>query len=139
MGNLSADLISCSIVFITRIDKALWRQNHKGELEEAWKVRNSVVIEKELPKEYAFDDHFMEDTYTPRQYRKDKSMARKDPIAYCADRCVATGNCDIFEEIFDMSPEEVLKFCNDCVMSESEDPCDVPDAVWEKGFYNLRP
>jgi len=33
---------------------------------------------------------------------------------------------------FEFSPEEVMEFCNDCVLSEDEEPCDIPDA-----FYDL--
>ncbi len=34
--------------------------------------------------------------------RKDEKMAENDPMRYCADRCVATGNCDVFEDMFEM-------------------------------------
>lgn len=33
---------------------------------------------------------------SPRR-RKDEKMAQDDPMRYCADRCVTTGNCDVFE------------------------------------------
>ncbi|KAL3774983.1 hypothetical protein ACHAW5_007680 [Stephanodiscus triporus] len=33
---------------------------------------------------------------SPRQ-RKDKRMARDDPMRYRTDRCVSTGKCDVFE------------------------------------------
>lgn len=36
------------------------------------------------------------------QMRKDKRMARVDPARYCADRCVATGNCEVWEDMFEM-------------------------------------
>ena len=29
-------------------------------------------------------------------------MANDDPMRYCADRCVSTGNCDVFEDMFDL-------------------------------------
>ena len=32
---------------------------------------------------------------------------------------------------FDLSPHDVIKFCTDCVLSEEEEPCDVPE-----GFYD---
>ena len=36
---------------------------------------------------------------------------------------------------YHMSPEEVIKFCTDCVLSEEEGECDIPE-----GFYDqLRP
>lgn len=37
----------------------------------------------------------------PRR-RKDEKMVEDDPMRYCADRCVSTGNCDVFEDMFDM-------------------------------------
>lgn len=67
----------------------------------------------------------------PRR-RKDEKMAEEDPFRYCADRCVSTGNCDVFEDMFDFSPEEVIKFCTECVLSEEETPCDVPASLWEE-------
>ncbi len=36
---------------------------------------------------------------------------------------------------YHMSPEEVIKFCTDCVLSEGEGECEIPE-----GFYDqLRP
>ncbi len=37
-----------------------------------------------------------DDRSSPRR-RKDERMAEDDPMRYCADRCVNTGNCDVFE------------------------------------------
>jgi hypothetical protein len=34
---------------------------------------------------------------------------------------------------FDFTPEEVVKFCTDCVLSEDEEACDVPDAFYDLG------
>ena len=98
---------------------------------------------------------------SPRR-RKDEKMADNDPQRYCADRCVATGNCDVYEvrrvsrycnscsertsvfiilythnffalpikDMFDMDPREVIKFCNECVLSEDEEPCDIPESMF---------
>jgi len=38
----------------------------------------------------------------------------------------------LFSYSFDFTPEQVLSFCEECVLSEDEEPCDVPDA-----FYDL--
>lgn len=65
------------------------------------------------------------------QMRKDKRMARDDPMRYCADRCVSTGNCEVWEDMFELSAIEVQKFCTECVLSEEEEPCDVPDKFIE--------
>lgn len=77
-----------------------------------------------------------------RQAAKDRKLARQDPQRYCADRCVATGNCDVYEDIFELTPQEVLSFCNDCVLNESEDAdseCVIPDAFYEFGDQGLSP
>ena len=58
-------------------------------------------------------------------------MAFNDPMRYCADRCVSTGNCDVFEDVYDMSPRQVIAFCEECVLSEEEEPCDVPESMFE--------
>ena len=71
------------------------------------------------------------------QMRKDRRMAREDPARYCADRCVATGNCQIWEDTFDMSAEEVQKFCKECVLSDEEEPCDVPQKFIDNAGKNL--
>jgi hypothetical protein len=65
------------------------------------------------------------------QMRKDKRMAREDPMKYCADRCVSTGHCEVWEDMFEMGPEEVQAFCLSCVLSEDEEPCDVPEKFIE--------
>eukprot|EP01083_Nonionella_stella_P100559 283760_1 len=70
------------------------------------------------------------------QMRKDKRMARTDPARYCADRCVATGNCEVWEDMFEMAADEVQAFCNNCVLSEEEEPCDVPEKFIENAGMN---
>ena len=60
-------------------------------------------------------------TINPMQLRRDKKMAEKNPQQYCADRCVATGNCEVYEDIYHMTPSQVMEFCNDCVLAEDED------------------
>ena len=77
------------------------------------------------------------DTINKIQMRKDRRMAREDPARYCADRCVATGNCQIWEDTFDMSAEEVQKFCKECVLSDEEEPCDVPQKFIDNAGKNL--
>jgi hypothetical protein len=76
------------------------------------------------------------------QMRKDRRMARDDPARYCADRCVATGNCQVWEDMFEMAADEVQQFCKECVLSEDEEPCNVPEKFIEnagKNPWELRP
>ena len=45
--------------------------------------------------------------------------------------------------MFDLGPSEVIKFCTECVLSEDEEPCDVPESVYgdvdEEGLGGLNP
>lgn len=135
-----------SLALFNRIDGELHRLRHKHEHDQEWldKQRQWAKMEPTLPAGFEFND--AETTFdtegksvpgftagvdrgiSPVQRRKDEKMANDDPMRYCADRCVSTGNCDVFEDMFDMDPREVIKFCKECVLSEDEEPCDVPDA-----------
>ena len=79
-----------------------------------------------LPQNYDFNGDLFESdnasTVTPSIVRrKDIKMAADDPQRYCADRCVSTGNCDVFEDLYSLSPQEVVSFCKDCVLSDEEE------------------
>jgi hypothetical protein len=46
--------------------------------------------------------------------------------------------------MFDMDPSEVMKFCTECVLSDGEEPCDVPESMFgggsdDDGGGGLRP
>lgn len=73
-----------------------------------------------LPENYEYNEDF-EDSSNFIIKRKDQRMAKDDPQRYCADRCVSTGNCDVFEDLYQMSAIEVMEFCTDCVLSEEEE------------------
>jgi len=118
----------------------LWRQK-EAEKHKKWS-------EKEPSYPEGFDFNSVTD-FQPNadaakkiQMRKDRRMARDDPMRYCADRCVSTGNCQVWEDMFDLSAKEVRKFCEECVLSEDEEPCEVPDKFLEnagKNSWELRP
>ena len=112
------------------IDKELSRLAHKQEADRAWHQKNEAVIEHDLPQGFDFDDASTA-VMARRQQKKDKRMAKDDPRMYCADRCIATGNCDVFEDIFDFTAEQVVAFCEECVMSDDEAPCVVPEALFD--------
>jgi hypothetical protein len=112
----------------------LWRQNHKKEIDADWQRKNSRLMEGYLPQDFDFDEQLMTDEMSHRQLEKDRRLARRDPAAYCADRCIATGNCDVFEDFFNFSPSEVMVFCTDCVMSDADEPCDVPGHLFDDSF-----
>jgi len=69
------------------------------------------------------------------EHKRDERMAFTKPEQYCADRFVATGNCDILEDFYELTPESVIQFCEECVLNfddENDSGCDVPDAFYEK-------
>jgi hypothetical protein len=120
------------------IDQELFRLTHLKEKEEEWVNKNKMVIEKNLPENFDFATAFdtglekdqdinLADTMNKVGIRRDINLAKRDPQKYCADRCVSTGNCDVFEDMFDLTPEQVISFCTECVLSEEEEPCDVPE------------
>ena len=117
------------------IDHEIYRQSHKKDFESEWMEKNRDALLAQLNRDEPV--MAMEDERTNfREHHRDIKLAAKDPVHYCADRCIATGNCDVFEDIFEFSPEEVIAFCNDCVLVDETDPdhdhCDIPDA-----FYDL--
>jgi len=124
------------------IDGELYRQGHKQEFENEWMEKNRGAIMSRLQQagglagvagqEGGATNLMMDAEEDYRTRRKDVKMALSDPQKYCADRCLTTGNCDVYEDFFEMTPEKVMEFCEECVLSEGEEPCDVPDA-----FYDL--
>ena len=49
-------------------------------------------------------------------------------IEFCLTKFSAK-NC--LRRSFEMGPQDVVKFCSECVLSDGDEPCDIPD-----GFYN---
>ena len=115
--------------FSFRIDGEVHRLNHKHEIdnERLQKQREWAKLEPTLPQGFDFEEGFtLESTSLDSasnhgrteavpgfsgmdrgpgstvQRRKDERMASNDPARYCADRCVSTGNCDVFEDMFDL-------------------------------------
>ena len=97
-------------------------QKHEAEAEFLMKQQRWSKLEPKLPANFDFEDEINivknghsdkgpvagftsgvdRDVSNPRR-RKDERMAATDPTRYCADRCVATGNCDVFEVSFRFS------------------------------------
>ena len=102
---------------------------HKQEIAAQFTMKNKQVLDAILPSDYVANEDF--ETLTPSLKFKDNKMALNNPQQYCADRCVSTGNCDVFEDMYHLSATEVLEFCTECVLSEEEEPCDVPDAMFD--------
>ncbi|KAL7553802.1 hypothetical protein ACHAWF_017129 [Thalassiosira exigua] len=122
------------------IDKELDRLHDIG----LWRRKQAEKLNKgkepSMPQGFDFNSpsDFQPNAYAARkiQMRKDKRMAREDPARYCADRCVSTGNCQVWEEMFEMAADEVQQFCTECVLSEEEEPCEVPEKFIENAGLN---
>mmetsp|Transcript_38070 Transcript_38070/g.46481 ORF Transcript_38070/g.46481 Transcript_38070/m.46481 type:complete len:172 (-) Transcript_38070:88-603(-) len=115
------------------IDNELIRLYTKDQVDEIKRQRTQKALTPELPRDFdfQFDEEIMANDKDSLQMVKDRRLAEKDPARYCADRCVSTGYCDVFEEFFDFSAQEVLAFCTECVLSDDEEPCDVPDKFYD--------
>jgi len=110
-----------STYFLTyRIDKELLRLQHKKEIEKEITAKIQELNKEILPTNYEYNEDF-ENSSDSIVHHKDEKMAHDDPQRYCADRCVATGHCDVFEDLYDLSPVQVIEFCTDCVLSEEEE------------------
>jgi hypothetical protein len=85
------------------IDGELYRQGHKEDYEREWMVKNreAVVQHVDPSSNYLMLDD--DDLANLRQRRKDEVLAKNDPQRYCADRCIATGNCEVFEDLYVVS------------------------------------
>lgn len=124
------------------IDGELDRQAHKKEYEAQWMKKNRAAVFSKVETEFEPQmDEATSNANELRMRRKDEKMAVNDPQRYCADRCLSTGNCDVFEDFYELGPEDVMKFCTDCVLSEDEEPCDVPDAFYNEPLpqFNAQP
>lgn len=91
------------------IDQELYRQNHKKEFEEAWMQKNKPAILQRMDDAVssstidALTSMDSDTVYNVRQQLRDQKLARANPQQYCADRCIATGYCDVFEDLYVLS------------------------------------
>jgi hypothetical protein len=94
------------------IDQELYRQNHKKEFEEAWMQKNKPAILQRMDDAVsastidALTSMDSDTVYNVRQQLRDQKLARTNPQQYCADRCIATGYCDVFEDLYVLSPDQ---------------------------------
>ena len=78
------------------IDHELFRQSHKKDFENEWMEKNRAAVLSRMETDFV---PVIEDESEFRQYQKDRRMAMKDPAKYCADRCITTGHCDVYEDL----------------------------------------
>ena len=77
------------------IDQEIYHQAHKKEYENAWMEKNRAAVFAKMESDFMY----REDTSDFVMHQKDTKLAKNDPQKYCADRCIATGNCDIYEDL----------------------------------------
>ena len=99
----------------------MYRLDHKDELKREKEAKSTILIEKELPTNFEFSSIADVNDIDLLEMRKDKRLAFKKPEAYCADRCLSTGHCDVYEDFLEMSVKEVLAFCEECVLSDHDE------------------
>jgi len=119
------------------VDNELYRQTHRKEYEEEWMKKNKGAVLSQLSDSVvgSYPSMMMNEGEMEAfaEYKRDERMAFAKPDKYCADRCVATGNCDILQDFYELGPEDVLKFCEECVLDNKDGgSCDVPDAFYDK-------
>ena len=91
------------------IDGELWRLRHKKEFDQEWMEKNRGAVLKGSQAAVKKDNNNGVDNYNLmmdddareeyRQHARDVKTARSNPQQYCADRCIATGNCDVYEDM----------------------------------------
>lgn len=84
------------------IDDEVYRQSHKQDFEREWMEKNRQVMLHHMHSSTTHTTEFImlpEQEQDFRQHARDQKLATKDPQKYCADRCLATGNCDVYEDL----------------------------------------
>ena len=85
------------------IDQEYYRQHHKEEYHERWMVQHQSQLKTTTTTEAA-DTYHNDDNddkmWNRRQFLRDEKLARTDPQQYCRDRCIATGYCDVYEDLY---------------------------------------
>lgn len=100
------------------IDQEYYRQHHKEEYHQQWMVQHQPQIRSTPGKEdhttftataaavgvldtYQVENDENDDTIlNRRQWVRDEKLARTNPQQYCMDRCIATGYCDVYEDLY---------------------------------------
>lgn len=129
------------------IDMELLRQKDRATYDRLMKSKKDPLVEK-MKREYEqnrpipefFEGPVMGSGADTIEKIRDKRMLRNDPERYCADRCLATGHCDVLEDFFEMDAKQVVEFCEECVLGDNEE-CDIPDSMYNNDYpdFALRP
>jgi hypothetical protein len=81
------------------IDQEYYREQHHQDFEREWMQENKKVLTYHMQRDVVDLRSKFDDEEDFRAKAKDRILAKRDPQLYCLDRCLATGNCDIFEEL----------------------------------------
>jgi len=85
------------------IDGEVYRQGHKKEFEKEWMEKNRPAVVKSMNTVTDSSNNNLmlneDQLELMREKNKDRTMAVRDPQRYCADRCISTGNCDVYEDL----------------------------------------
>ena len=106
---------------------SLLDKNHDGRISlSEFKDMATQNIIPALAQSFMNDnDHLFEANeleFSDGRRRRDEKLAQEDPKAWCADRCLATGYCDVLEDIYEMTTMQVKKFCEHCA---GDDECEL--------------
>jgi hypothetical protein len=89
------------------IDQEYYREQHPSEYESQWMKQNRDSIlhgMHDVVYDSSVDSYTVTHVDSPeqefRERARDRMMASQNPERYCADRCLSTGNCDIFEDLY---------------------------------------
>ena len=104
---------------------SLLDKNHDGmvDLEEFKAIAEQNVVPSLAQMLMRDNGHVFEDNeagFADARYNRDKKLATSNPAAFCADRCLATGHCEVLEDFYSMSTTEVIAFCESCA---GDDEC----------------
>ena len=67
---------------------------------------------------FAADDEVL----NPVRAARDKMLAERDTRKWCLDRCLATGYCEAVEDLWKLTTQQVVQFCEKCA---GEDACEL--------------
>lgn len=80
-------------------------------IDRQWK---GIVSESEAMRKARVEDPTL--NFVPEE--EDKKLAAEDTRAWCAERCLATGHCEVAEDLWQMTTEQVVVFCQECASEE---------------------
>ena len=103
---------------------SLLDKNHDGKISlDEFKAMATQNIMPSLADAFMADmDHTYEDNTETTSRIRDEKLAKENPKAWCADRCLATGYCEVLEDIYTMTTAQVQAFCENCA---GEDECEL--------------